>query len=97
MSDKRRNYRGSKDENEMIKALALPSDILLEAKDYVGPVSILRGKNAKDHIEFASSVTLRYSDAPKNQHGIILVKNNNSSEEISSERAEEESYIKFRM
>ncbi len=35
-----------KDENEMIKALALPGDILLEAKDYVGPVSILRGKNA---------------------------------------------------
>ena len=37
----------NKDENEMIKAIALPGDILLEAKDFVGPVSILRGKNAK--------------------------------------------------
>ena len=87
----------NKDENEMIKAIALPGDILLEVKDYVGPVSILRGNNAKAHVEFAASVTLRYSDAPKNQHGIVLVKNENSSEEISSESAEEQLYIKFRM
>jgi len=87
----------NKDENEMIKALALPRDILLEAKDYVGPVSILRGKNAKFHIEFASSVTLRYSDAPENEQGTVIIKNDNLSKEISSKRAEEESYIKFRM
>ena len=87
----------NKDENEMIKALALPEDILLEAKDYVGPVSILRGKNAKSHIEFASSVTLRYSDMPESEEGIIVVKSDNSSEEISSKCAKEESYIKFRM
>ena len=87
----------NKDENEMIKAIALPGDILLEAKDYMGPVSILRGKNAKTHVKFASSVTLRYSDTPKNQHGIVLVKNENSSEEISTESAIERSYIKFRM
>jgi predicted ribosome quality control (RQC) complex YloA/Tae2 family protein len=87
----------NKDENEMIKALALPGDILLEAKDYVGPVSILRGKNAKLHVEFASAVTLRYSDASKNQLGVVLVKNENSTEEIKSKSAEEKSYIKFRM
>jgi tRNA U34 2-thiouridine synthase MnmA/TrmU len=86
-----------KDENEMIKALALPGDILLEAKDYVGPVSILRGKNAKSHVEFASSVTLRYSDAPKNKQSIVSVKNGDLSEEVISECAEEQSYIKFRM
>ena len=85
------------DENEMIKAIALPGDILLEAKDYVGPVSILRGKNAQMHVEFASSVTLRYSDAPKNQQGVVTVKNDNSSDEISTESAEEQSYIKFRI
>ena len=87
----------NKDENEMIKALALPGDILLEVKDYVGPVSILRGKNTKSHIEFASSVTLRYSDSPENEQGIVIVKKDNLSEEISSKRAVEESYIKFRM
>jgi tRNA U34 2-thiouridine synthase MnmA/TrmU len=85
------------DENQMIKALALPGDILLEAKDYVGPVSILRGKNAKSHVEFASAVTLRYSDAPKTEYSIVLVKNENLIEEISAKCAEEQSYIKFRM
>jgi tRNA U34 2-thiouridine synthase MnmA/TrmU len=87
----------NKDENEMIKAIALPGDILLEAKDVVGPVSILRGNNAKEHVEFASSVTLRYSDSPKGEHGIILVKKDDSSEEVNVLRAEEETYIKFRM
>lgn len=87
----------NKDENEMIKAIALPNDILLEAKDHVGPTSILRGKNAKNHTEFASSVTLRYSDAPKNQPEIVLVKSGEVSEEITAKSIEEEDYIKFRI
>lgn len=87
----------NQDENEMIKAIALPGDILLEAKNYVGPVSILRGNNAQMHVKFASSVTLRYSDTPKDQQGVVTVKNDNSSEEINTESAEEQSYIKFRI
>ena len=87
----------NKDENEMIKAIALPGDILLEAKDFVGPVSILRGSNAKEHLKFASSVTLRYSDAPNNEQAIVSIKDNDLVEEITSESAEEESYIQFRM
>ena len=87
----------NKDENEMIKAIALPGDILLEAKDFVGPVSILRGSNAKEHLKFASSVTLRYSDAPNNEQAIVSIKDNDLLEEIASQSAEEESYIQFRM
>ena len=87
----------NKDENEMIKAIALPGDILLEAKDFVGPVSILRGSNAKEHLKFASSVTLRYSDAPNNEQAIVSIKDNDLVEEIASQSAAEESYIQFRM
>lgn len=87
----------NKDENEMIKAIALPGDILLEAKDFVGPVSILRGSNAKEHLKFASSITLRYSDAPNNEQAIVSIKDNDLVEEITSESAKEESYIQFRM
>ena len=87
----------NKDENEMIKAISLPGDILLEAKDFVGPVSILRGSNAKQHLKFASSITLRYSDAPNNEQAIVSIKNNDLVEEIASKSAEEESYIQFRM
>ena len=87
----------NKDENEMIKAISLPGDILLEAKDFVGPVSILRGSNAKQHLKFASSITLRYSDAPNNEQAIVSIKNNDLVEEITAESAEEKSYIQFRM
>ena len=72
-------------------------DILLEAKDYVGPIPILRGKNAKLHVDFGSTVTLRYSDAPKTEKNIISIKNGDSTDEISVECAEEQSYLKFRM
>ena len=87
----------NKDENEMIKAISLPGDILLEAKDFVGPVSILRGSNAKEHVKFASSITLRYSDAPNDEQAIVTIKDNDLVEEIGSQSAEEESYIQFRM
>jgi len=87
----------NKDENEMINAIALSNDILLEARDYMGPVSILRGKNADSHIEFASSVTLRYSDAPKEQDGHVKIRKNSQTKEIVSQPANEESYLKFRI
>ncbi len=60
-------------ENEMIKAIALPGDILLEARDHMGPTSILRGANAELHVEHAASVTLRYSDAPKDVDWTVVV------------------------
>ena len=61
----------NKDENEMINALALPDDVLLEDKEHVGPTVMLRGDNTGKHVEFSASVTLRYSDAPKNETGVV--------------------------
>jgi len=85
------------DENEMIKSLALSDDILLEAKDHVGPTSILRGKNLDEHLQFAAEVTLRYSDAPKNDTGIVIVQKNEKKTELSGSCAKESSYIKYRI
>ncbi len=87
----------NKDENEMIKAIALPNDILLEARDHMGPVSILRGKNANKHISLASSVTLRYSDAPKDDQNYVRVTKDKTQDEVIADCAREESYIKFRI
>ena len=87
----------NKDENEMIKAIALPDDILFEARDHMGPVSILRGKNADKHIPFASSVTLRYSDAPKDEQNYVRVIKDKVQDEVIADSAKEESYIKFRI
>ncbi|MBI2643013.1 MAG: tRNA (5-methylaminomethyl-2-thiouridylate)-methyltransferase [Nitrosarchaeum sp.] len=87
----------NKDENEMIKAIALPGDILFHARDHMGPVSILRGKNVDTHVKFASSITLRYSDAPKGEQASVIINKDNIQKEIITQHAEEESYIKFRI
>ena len=87
----------NKDENEMIKAIALPGDILFQARDHMGPVSILRGKNADVYVKFASSITLRYSDAPKGEQASVIINKDNTQKEIITQHAEEESYIKFRI
>jgi len=87
----------NKDENEMIKAIALPGDVLFQARDHMGPVSILRGKNVDVYVKFASSITLRYSDAPKGEQASVIINKDNTKKEISTQHAEEESYIKFRI
>jgi len=87
----------NKNENEMIHALTLPNDILLEAKEHVGPITLLRGSNAGKHIEFSAEITLRYSDAPKNKIGVIIVHKNESVTEVSVDCAKETSYTKFRI
>ncbi|RNJ76858.1 MAG: DUF814 domain-containing protein [Nitrosopumilus sp. H8] len=86
----------NKDENEIIDALALKDDILLEARDHMGPISILRGKTAGEHTDLASSVTLRYSDAPEGQEGVVKVRGADPGE-ITTERAGEQSYAGLRI
>lgn len=87
----------NKEENSSISLLALPDDIILETKDYVGPTSLLRGKTAVKYKEFAASITLRYSDAPKDSKHIVTSQKNNERHEIRAECAEESSYLKFRI
>ncbi len=86
-----------KDENAMIKALSLPDDIILETKDHVGPISLIRGANADAHIDFAASVTLRYSDAPNEKISIVSVQKGETTSEVSATGAKEEEYISFRI
>ncbi|MFQ6025145.1 MAG: tRNA (5-methylaminomethyl-2-thiouridylate)-methyltransferase [Nitrosopumilaceae archaeon] len=86
----------NKDENEIIKALALPSDILLEAKDHVGPTSVLRGATAEAHVKISASITLRYSDAPKDE-GVVVTQKGETKSEISVTPSGESSYLRFRI
>ena len=87
----------NKDENEIMHALALSNDILLEAKEHVGPTTLLRGNGIEKHIEFSAKITLRYSDAPKNKTGVVIVHKNEGVTEISVDCAEEISYTQFRI
>ena len=85
------------DENEMLKALALPNDTLLEAKDHVGPISLLRGDDSESNLKLAAAITLRYSDAPKDLPGVLVVQKNDASREISTTSIVESEYLKYRI
>ena len=87
----------NKDENEIMKALALPGDILLEAQDHVGPVSLLRGKELDRFENLAATITLRYSDAPKDKESIVIAEKGKNRVNISIMSAEEPSYLKYRI
>lgn len=87
----------NQDENNMIKALALPNDIVFYAKDHVGPNTLLRGDNVEDHKQITAAITLRYSDAPKETPGIIIIEKANDKSEISIIRAEESEYLQYRI
>jgi len=87
----------NKDENEIIKALALNADILLEAKDHVGPVTLIRGENAQDHAEFGAAITLRYGDAPKDTPSVVIVQKNDVKSEVSVVPVIESEYLQYRI
>ncbi len=87
----------NKDENEIIKALALDEDVLLEAKDHVGPVSLIRGKSVQDNVEFGAAITLRYGDAPKDTQSVVTVQKNDERSEVSAVPAVESAYLQYRI
>ncbi len=102
----------NKNENDLIEAIALPGDVLLEARDYTGPVSIIRGEASGAHVALAASVTLRYSDAPKDgTAAAVRVRGGTGSaaagsrdgmeeeaeETVLATAAKDESYARFRI
>jgi tRNA-uridine 2-sulfurtransferase len=87
----------NKDENDMLKALALAGDLLFETKDHVGPISLLRGNDSENNLSLAAAITFRYSDAPKDLTGIVLVQKNDTIYEISTTGISEPEYLKYRI
>ena len=87
------------DENEKIKSMFLPGDILLEAKDYVGPTCLLRCRAYDESVVRASAgILLRYADSPKDAKCIVMATNgNNDMIEIHTESAQDEAIAKLRI
>lgn len=81
----------NKDENDVIASLAMPTDLLLEAKNQKGPLALLRGECDDGMLTLAASIVHRYSDAPKDALCAIMIRNNDNLKEISvsSSRPEE--------
>lgn len=87
----------NKDENEVIKSLALSDDILFETKDYVGPVALLRGNDLQNYRELSAAITLRYSDAPKENTAVVTVDKNGTEAEISATPINDSDYLQYRI
>jgi tRNA-uridine 2-sulfurtransferase len=87
----------NKDENEMLKALALTDDVLFDTKNHVGPISLLRGEDSEKNLKLAAAITLRYSDAPKDFPGLVLIEKNETKSEISTFSIAESEYLHFRI
>ncbi|NHI04329.1 putative RNA methyltransferase [Candidatus Nitrosotalea sp. TS] len=85
----------NKDENEMLKALALPGDTLFETKDHMGPISLLRGDDSQNNLKVSSDITFRYSDAPKGSTGTMMIQKNDTHSEIPAGAISEQDYLKF--
>ena len=85
-------------ENMIIGSLSLPKDILLEARDHMGPTSIIRGQQVSDeNIRLAAAITLRYSDAPKDSESTVTINKNGEKTEISVKPIKESAYISLRI
>jgi tRNA-uridine 2-sulfurtransferase len=73
----------NKDENEVIKALVTDRDIIIEVRDYVGPICILRCKN-HDYslVAKCAAIAARYSDAPRHDHCKVSITVNGDKNEV---------------
>ncbi|MEK7867470.1 MAG: hypothetical protein AAB434_12375 [Planctomycetota bacterium] len=60
-------------ENAVIESLLLPGDRRLEAVDYFGPVTVVRGKAGAAEIEWAARLTLRYGKCPRGTNALVRV------------------------
>ena len=87
----------NREENEIIKSLALANDILFEARDHMGPISILRGDDLDRFKKFAAEITLRYSDAPKNEQSVVIIKKDVKNSDLLVSCATEPEYVQYRI
>jgi tRNA U34 2-thiouridine synthase MnmA/TrmU len=78
----------NKDENEVIKALVIEGDVVIEAKDHVGPTCILRGKYDGALVARAAAIVLRYSDAPKDVESRAKITLKDSETEVTAAPAD---------
>lgn len=53
-----------KAENDHLEVAKTPADTVLQLRDFVGPVTIVRGTHGLDEVRHAAALTARYGDTP---------------------------------
>jgi len=78
-------------ENNFLLSLKRPDEVVMEASNVNGPITLIQGIVGEDAINFAASLTLRYSDAINSRGKVLYGKNyNDLIEEISVEKVTQE-------
>lgn len=85
-----------KRDNENILRLKNKSDVIFEAKDYLGPLTLLRGKADKETVELAAALTARYSDADKDDV-IITYGKDKFNKEMAIKKIKDKEIEKYRL
>lgn len=87
-------------ENSMVDSLYENSDWILYAKDYAGPVGLLRGKNIEineELITISAKIILRYADVSKDKESVVKIKTKNFEYEISTVPFKDQEISSFRI
>ncbi|MDQ3868193.1 MAG: tRNA (5-methylaminomethyl-2-thiouridylate)-methyltransferase, partial [Thermoproteota archaeon] len=86
------------DENNVIGAMIIDGDIIMEATEYVGPKSILRCKKCDNTLlNMAARIVLRYSDAPRGHQSKVKVEIDGVQHEILASPANEHEIEEIRI
>lgn len=69
----------NKEENDLLEAFAGPNDTLVRLRDFVGPVTVIRGPHGSEEERLAAALTARYGDVPRDD-GMIAATVQKSAE-----------------
>jgi tRNA-specific 2-thiouridylase len=62
----------NENENKMLETFAAPDDVLVRVRDFVGPVTVIRGAHDESAVEQAAQLTARYADVPDGETSVAV-------------------------
>ena len=78
-------------ENNILLRLKKPDDLIMEVEDISGPITVIQGEINDDSLNFAASLTLRYSDSKDSVGKVIYGKDyQNLTKSIIAEKENNE-------
>jgi tRNA U34 2-thiouridine synthase MnmA/TrmU len=83
-------------ENKILEKLAKKSDLILEAMNVMGPITLIKDSKDEEIIKKAAELTARYSDA-KSEHVVVVVKQGRLSREIEVKKMPVDEVDKLRL
>ncbi|MEK6645460.1 MAG: hypothetical protein AABY84_02140 [Candidatus Firestonebacteria bacterium] len=77
------------EENKKIESFKTEEDLIMEVLNFSGPISLLKGLGKDLYIPVSAGITLRYSDAPKNESVDVYIKNGEITKNIVASSIED--------